>query len=283
MSRMNAEGRPTNKRSSFPWYAAAAWERIPHLIHGFSGRLSDQAAALSVLSATELPLHTLTQVHGNALRVVGPDTSVEERPQADGMLSAAAGRLLGIVTADCVPVLMVAPRQRIVAALHAGWRGTAKDICGRAIQALKTDWGVSPADLLIALGPSIGGCCYEVGRDIGENLSRQVGTRGRLAWRQEGNVSTSQHVSDDTFPPSTGKGNRNTKSAHKEITIACGDTGFLDLRLVNRLRCEQLGVLPQHIQHVGPCTFCSGAALSSYRRDGSRAGRQLSVIGWDRE
>ena len=255
MSRMNAERRPTKKGSSFPWYAVAAWERIPHLIHGFSGRISDQAAALSGLSATELPLHTLTQVHGNALRVVGPDTSAEERPRADGMLSAAAGRLLGIVTADCVPVLMLAPRQRVVAALHAGWRGTAKDICGRAIRALKTDWSVSPADLLVALGPSIGGCCYEVGRDIGENLCRQVGTRGWLAWRQDGNVSTS----------------------------ACGDTGFLDLRLVNRLRCEQLGVPPQHIQHVGPCTFCSGAALSSYRRDGKRAGRQLSVIGWDRE
>ena len=280
MSRMNAERRPTKKGSSFPWYAAAAWERIPHLIHGFSGRLSDQAAALSVLSASELPLHTLTQVHGNALRVVGPDTSVEGRPQADGMLSATAGQLLGIVTADCVPVLMVAPRQRVVAALHAGWRGTAKDICGRAIRVLKTDWGVSPADLLVALGPSIGGCCYEVGRDIGENLCRQVGTRGRLAWRQEGNVSTSQHVSDDTSPL---EGTRDTKSDHKETTLACGDTGFLDLRLVNRLRCEQLGVPPQHIQHVGPCTFCSGAALSSYRRDGARAGRQLSVIGWDGE
>ena len=265
MSRMNAERRPTKKGSSFPWYAAAAWERIPHLIHGFSGRLSNQAAALSGLSATELPLHTLTQVHGNALRVVGPDTSVAERPRADGMLSAAAGRLLGIVTADCVPVLMLAPRQRVVAALHAGWRGTAKDICGRAIRALKTDWGVSPADLLVALGPSIGGCCYEVGRDIGENLCRQAGPRGRLAWRP------------------TGKGNRDTKSDHKETTITCGDTGFLDLRLVNRLQCEQLGVPPQHIQHVGPCTFCSGAALSSYRRDGHRAGRQLSVIGWDRE
>ena len=275
MSRMHAECRPAKKGSSFPWYAAAAWERIPRLIHGFSGRISDQAAALSGLSATELPLHTLTQVHGSALRVVDPDTSVAERPQADGMLSAAAGRLLGIVTADCVPVLMVAPRQRVVAALHAGWRGTAKDICGRAIRALKTDWGVSPADLLVALGPSIGGCCYEVGRDIGENLVRQMGPRGRLAWRQEGNVSTFQHVSDDTFP--------HTKSDHRATTIACGDTGFLDLRLVNRLRCEQLGVPPQHIQHVGPCTFCSGAALSSYRRDGSRAGRQLSVIGWDRE
>ena len=283
MSRMNTERRLTRKGSSSPWYAAAAWERIPHLIHGFSGRISDQATALSGLSATEFPLHTLTQVHGNALRVVGPDTSIEARPQADGMLSAAAGRLLGIVTADCVPVLMVAPRQRVVAALHAGWRGTAKDICGSAIQALKTDWGVSPADLLVALGPSIGGCCYEVGRDIGENLSRQVGTRGRLAWRQEGNVSTSQHVSDDTFPPSTGKGHRENTGDHQETTVACGDTGFLDLRLVNRLRCEQLGVLPHHVQHVGPCTFCSAASLSSYRRDGSRAGRQLSVIGWDRE
>ena len=250
MSKVNGDKHPIKKKSSFTlpvWYAAAGWEQIPHLIHGFSGRIDDQAAALSALSDVQLPLHTLKQVHGNELRVVGQDTrwtDLEERPQADGMLSAEAGQLLGITTADCVPILMVAPQHRIVAALHAGWRGTAKDICGRAIQCLETDWGVPPAALLVALGPSIDGCCYEVGRDIGENLAQKWGTQGRFAWRPG------------------------------------GDTGFLDLRLVNRLRCEQLGVAPQRIQHVGPCTFCSGAPLSSYRREGTHAGRQLSVIGW---
>ncbi len=240
------------------WYTAAGWERIPHLIHGFSGRIADQAAALSALSEVQLPLHTLKQVHGNEIRVVGssdppwPDKtrgtrmlpSWRNNPQADGMLSAEAGQLLGITTADCVPILMVAPHHRMVAALHAGWRGTAKDICGRAIRSLETDWGVPPADLLVALGPSIDGCCYEVGRDIGETLAQQRGTQGWRAWRSN------------------------------------GDTGFLDLRLVNRLRCEQFGVAPDRIQHVGPCTFCSGALLSSYRREGTHAGRQLSVIGW---
>lgn len=243
------------------WYTAAGWERIPGLLHGFSCQIDDLPAALSALSAAALSLHTLKQAHGNAIRVVshktqktdrpvflskGKDDSSfwTERPEADGMLSAEVGQLLGITTADCVPVLMVAPRHRMVAALHAGWRGTAKDICGRAIRSLETDWGVPPANLMVALGPSIDGCCYEVGRDIGENLLQKWGTQGRLAWRPN------------------------------------GDTGFLDLRLVNRLRCEQLGVVPQRIQHVGPCTFCSGAPLASYRREGAHAGRQLSVIGW---
>lgn len=266
MSKAKDDNHLIKKRPAFTlpvWYAAAGWEQIPHLVHGFSSRIDDQVAALSALSDVELPLYTLKQVHGNEVRVVGPDLSrtdkvndddhlieerlsstLEERPQADGMLSAEAGRLLGITTADCVPILMVAPQHRMVAALHAGWRGTAKDICGRVIQSLKTDWGVSPADLLVALGPSIDGCCYEVGRDIGEDLAQKWGTHGRFAWQPN------------------------------------GDTGFLDLRLVNRLRCEQLGVVPQRIQHVGPCTFCSGAPLSSYRREGAQAGRQLSVIGW---
>ncbi len=247
------------------WYTATGWDQIPHLIHGFSGRIDDQAAALSALSCARLPLHTLKQVHGNEIRVVSHKTECSE---ADGMLSVEAGELLGITTADCVPVLMVAPRYRMIAALHAGWRGTAKDICGRAVQSLKTDWGVPPADLLVALGPSIDGCCYEVGRAIGEAVwTRITGLRYAQGFTVETAV---QSQSGNPANPGLGRLAWRPK----------GDTGFLDLRLVNRLRCEQLGVAPQRIQHVGPCTFCSGASLASYRREGARAGRQVSVIGW---
>ena len=231
------------------WLHAAGWEGFPALIHGFSGRLYNRTAALSALSSQELPLYTLEQVHGNKIHVVSRASSCsswaeDARPQADGMITAEAGKLLGIVTADCVPVLMVAPQAGIVAAVHAGWRGTDKDICIRATQILKTDWGVRPEQLWVAFGPAIGGCCYEVGQDIGETLSRKWGERAKSAWRPD------------------------------------GEKGLLDLRLVNRLQCEEAGIPPDQIQNVGPCTFCANDEFFSYRREGRQAGRQLSVIGW---
>ena len=234
------------------WLTVPGWERFPDLIHGFSAQVDDRAAALVELCHAPLPLLTLKQVHGNEICTITQDTQKfqrtdVERPQADGMITSETGQVLGIVTADCVPVLMVAPDNGLVAALHAGWRGTAKAICSRAIEQLKTDWRVSPERLWVAFGPAIGGCCYEVSRQIGEELCRQWGEGDGQAWRPR------------------------------------GEHGLLDLRTVNRLQCEHLGVPAEHIQNVGPCTFCGGRAFASYRREGAGAGRQLSVIGWRKE
>ena len=228
------------------WLQADGWQGIPSLIHGFSGRLSEGTAAFCTLSSRKLPVYTLQQVHGNEILTVGhaPHWTQERLPHGDGMITTEAGKLLGIVTADCVPVLMVAPQYRIVAAVHAGWRGTNKDICSRAIQILRTDWGVPPAQLWIAFGPAIGRCCYEVSRDVGEALCGKWGERSERAWQPY------------------------------------GEKGLLDLRLVNRFQCEEAGIPPQHIQNVGPCTFCAKDNFFSYRRESLQPGRQLSVIGW---
>ena len=228
------------------WLRADGWQSFPSLIHGFSGRLSDRMAALSHLSSQELPVYTLEQVHGNEIRVVSHASywAKDARPHADGIMTAEAGKLLGIVTADCVPVLMVAPQHGIVAALHAGWRGTDKAICTQATHNLKTTWGVLPEQLWVAFGPAIGRCCYEVGQDIGEAFCHKWGKRGECAWQPY------------------------------------GEKGLLDLRLVNRLQCEEAGIPPDQIQNVGPCTFCAKDEFFSYRRQGQQAGRQLSVIGW---
>ena len=228
------------------WLYADGWQGFSSLIHGFSGCLSDRTVALSTLSHQELPLYTLEQVHGNEIHIVSQtsDWSEDTRPHADGMVTAEAGKLLGIITADCVPILMVAPQHGIVAALHAGWRGTDKTICTQAIDSLHTNWGVLPEQLWVAFGPAIGDCCYEVSQDVGEALCRKWGESGKPAWQPYG-----------------GK-------------------GLLDLRLVNRLQCEDVGIPPGQIQNVGPCTFCAKDEFFSYRRQGQQAGRQLSVIGW---
>ena len=159
------------------------------------------------------------------------------------LIAADCGVLLGIATADCVPILMVDPQKEIVAALHAGWRGTLKGIAQRALELLVAHWGVDPQNLQVALGPSIGSCCYEVGPEVGEAIVERWRIQNPAAWRP------------------------------------VGRKGFLDLREVNLTQLAEAGVCRSHIARIGPCTFCD-PSFASYRRDGAGAGRQLSVIGW---
>ena len=131
------------------WLQTDGWQRIPGLVHGFSNWVYDCELALEKLKADDLPLHTLKQVHGNHVIVITQLSSPTERPEADGFASSEPGNLLGIATADCVPVLMVAPQKGVTAALHAGWRGTLKGITPRAIELLRSQWNVFPQDLHI--------------------------------------------------------------------------------------------------------------------------------------
>lgn len=164
--------------------------------------------------------------------------------EADGVLTTEQNVLLGIKTADCVPILLVAPHKRGVGALHAGWRGTQKAIALRAVEICAERWDVSPTQLWVALGPSIGGCCYQVGSEIGESLSERWGDGQPTTWNRQ------------------------------------GDKGYLDLRAINRIQLIQAGVPQTQIHYIGPCTFCHPDEFTSYRRERTQAGRQLSVIGW---
>lgn len=226
------------------WLQADGWSQFPGLIHGFSGRMDERPLVLSRLHTEMLLLYTLKQVHGDDILIIKQESDASARPEADGMLSSESGVFLGIVTADCVPVLMVAPEHGLVAALHAGWRGTLKGITQRAIRTLGEHWGIAPQCVRVALGPSISPCCYEVGREVGESLQERWGATE--AWQPK------------------------------------GEKGSLDLRAVNRIQCEEAGVPSLQIQSVGPCTFCASSDFASYRREGAGAGRQLSVIGWQK-
>ena len=88
------------------------------------------------------------------------------------MISATPGLLLGVRTADCVPILLLDPKNRAVDAIHAGWRGTSIQIALSTIAELKGDFGTVPDDVYAAIGPSIGHCCYEVGPDVARQFAR---------------------------------------------------------------------------------------------------------------
>jgi YfiH family protein len=106
---------------------------------------------------------TIRQIHSDI--VVEAGSGVLE---GDALVS--AGRLVGVRTADCVPILLADPRSRAVVAIHAGWRGTAASIVARAVQVLITSYSARPEEVLAAIGPSIGHCCYEVGPDVAEKF-----------------------------------------------------------------------------------------------------------------
>jgi polyphenol oxidase len=183
---------------------------------------------------------TLRQVHG---RIVHPVSEIRcAVTEGDGLVTYPGGGLVGVWTADCVPVHMVAPAFGVAAAVHCGWRGSAAGILAVALQRLATDWAVAARDVEAALGPSIGGCCYEVGDEV-ENAF--VSGAGRVLGR-------------------TGFERR-------------GASIYFDLRTFLRAELIELGV--RSIDSLGPCTACSPGVLHSYRK-GARNGRQLSWLGW---
>ena len=120
--------------------------------HGFGTRAAAHVAIRE--------LHTLRQVHGNRVVAVPPPPAAGA--EGDALLALAPGTAVGVWTADCVPILLVAPEGGAAAAVHAGWRGSAARIAERAVVALCRSVGCRPDALLAAIGPHIGSCCYEV-------------------------------------------------------------------------------------------------------------------------
>jgi YfiH family protein len=216
---------------------------VPGLVHGFGRRAPGPSpetreqtiGRVASRLAGDGRLFLLRQVHGAAVAVA----PWEDRPEADAAMGQTPGILLGIQTADCLPVLLVDPVRRAVAAVHAGWRGTAKGVAREAVLALQAR-GSRPRDLLAALGPGIGPCCYEVGDELRE-----------------------------AFGPAGARFFRSGPNARPR----------LDVRAANVAQLEAAGLHPDAIHHVPDCTFCT-PGYHSYRRDGKDAGRMISFVGF---
>ena len=182
------------------------------------------------------------QVHGRAITWIGGDDGPSpwevRETEGDVLITRSRGIPVAVQVADCVPILLWDRRNGVVAAVHAGWRGTAVQVVQAALDDMRERAGTSPADVRAGLGPAIGGCCYEVGSEVAEAMSR-------------------------AFPV--------------EEFVTDENPLRIDLRAVNEFALRRAGVPADAISRVGGCTSCDRACFS-YRRDGPRTGRMMGVI-----
>jgi len=200
---------------------------------------------------------TVRQVHGKGVVIMdgspevipgtAPGAAEEEKeetdslpPEADAIITTTPGLAVGILTADCVPILFHDPATGLAAAVHAGWRGFAAGVIEMTLGVMASSFGTRSRDVLAAVGPHIGPCCYEVSEDLREEF-RKNGIETERVFRE--------------------------------------DNGSLrlDLGAAVTEALLGLGIEAENMSGPGPCTACGEAHFFSYRRDGT-TGRQLSFI-----
>ncbi|MBZ5726730.1 MAG: peptidoglycan editing factor PgeF [Acidobacteriia bacterium] len=147
-------------------YRSSELDALAWLDHGFGTRWADIPALFGHLA-------TLKQIH--SAECVAAEGRTGVLGQGDALLEDTPGAVVAVKTADCIPILLVDEGRRAVAAVHAGWRGTAAGIAARAVEAMHARFGSGAAELHAAIGPGIGPCCYEVGPEVAERF----GERGR--------------------------------------------------------------------------------------------------------
>jgi YfiH family protein len=207
-------------------------------------------AAMAVNAAH---LVTANQVHGRNVHVVRHAGDLPGgRPEADVLLSGDPRVAVAVRAADCVPLLLADRRTGCVAAVHAGWRGTAAGAAAAAVDSMKREFGSRPADLAAAVGPCIGSCCYEVGPDVVDVFAAAGHSRGLIdRW----------FVS---VPPPRGSRGHTTLR--------------LDVAAANRDQLILGGVPENRIYVAGICTAMHLDVLTSFRAEKESAGRIAGVI-----
>jgi len=284
-------------RISAPWHLKSVgnlkllqletFSKLTWLIHGFSttlGGISDldgvkvlnlsftdwdtrenvlenRKKFQAALGAQKLPLIALKQIHS---AVIWPFASAPKEPyKGDASLTKTPGLLLGVQTADCVPIFLVDPKKRAVAAVHAGWRGTLARVLEKTVGELHSQFGSIPSDLLAAIGPSIGPCCYEVGAELVAQFTSQFADASDYFDEPRTGEEPNPLQWLNMMPPGHQPPPKNV---------------HLDLPKANRSQLLVAGLREKNIFSSELCTACHPDLFFSYRKQGSCSGRLLSTI-----
>jgi len=211
----------------------------PHNVEG------NRSLLARTFGITMEQLVTVRQNHGSDLLVIdAPNDDVSHflGIEADGIITNQPAIMIGVTVADCVPILLYDPDRKVIAAVHAGWQGTAATIVARAVKGMQTIFGTDPAAVKAAIGPCINRCCYQVDQPVKDGFKDQP-----ELW-----LAVSE-------PDGTG-------------------AWRLDLALANRMQLEDAGLSSLNIQTAGHCVCCQKDLFFSYRRDNGETGRQIGFI-----
>jgi YfiH family protein len=227
---------------------------------------ANRAKFAEAIGAREMPLVTLRQFHSDVIHVAA--APCDEAPKADALITGTPGLLLGVQTADCVPILLADTRKRVVAAIHAGWRGTLARIAVKTLGRMSMEFGTRPRDVVAALGPAIGRGCYEVGPEVAQAFAAQFPAAAE--WF-DGPFEQLAHGEEPLWLP--------WLTMMPPGHVPPPPRVQLDLRASNRWQLVDAGVPEKQIAVSDLCTACRTDLLFSYRRKGAKTGRLMAVIG----
>jgi len=212
-----------------------------------------------------LPLIGLRQIHSDIIHLVAETPHVPL--VGDGMVTDVPGILLGVLTADCLPVILVDPKHKAVGVFHAGWRGTAKRIVEKGVGEMHRWFGSNARELIAAIGPGIRRCCYEIGPEVrsifeaqfsyGSELFRETKERNEVHERYPLLFLTARAPGHSELP--------------KKI--------FVDLAEANRRQLIDAGVPAKKISDLGLCTSCRQDLFVSHRAEKGVTGRMMAAVG----
>jgi polyphenol oxidase len=224
--------------------------------------------AEAVTGTESTPLVTLRQFHSNrVVHVTSADAGRTQPWKADGAITENPGILLAVMTADCIPVLVADRKKRVVGAFHAGWRGTVKRIVETGVGRMRFEFGSDPGDLVAAIGPGIGQCCYAVGEEVLSEFESQF-TYGRELFREVYDSDAVRTKYPMLFLTQRAPG-------HSPI----GPSLHVDLIEANRRQLLDAGIEQGAIQIIGGCTQCQPDLFYSHRGSRGYAGRMMAIIG----
>jgi polyphenol oxidase len=267
---MKKNGFLIRERQGIRYFSCEALNKVACLCHGFSTRDGGTPASagssfnlgytsrdsiervnqnrrrfLSALNLEDSHLSTLRQVHSNRVYIIEDSSGEGNQSQGDALITRKEDIALAVQVADCLPILIADPVKRAVAAVHSGWRGTLSRVLHCTILEMERAFESHPPDLIVAIGPGIRSCCFEVGSEVAECFEKEY--PGLY-------LSTPSTVRPQKY--------------------------LVDLAKALDFQLELAGVRPENRHDLGACTRCDTNLFFSYRAEGSAAGRMMAVIGF---
>lgn len=258
-----------NNKQGFIYYESQQLQSLPFLIHAFTTRnggvsegcynslnfsvkegdteenvRKNVQVVADAFNLSPRQFLTVKQVHGdNILMIDDPAYLFHScKPlEYDGIITNQPGLAIGIKTADCVPILLVDQVKHVIGVIHAGWRGTALNIAAKAVSQFQSSYSSKTQDLLAAIGPAIGPCCYQVDRQVYDAMSSDASSLCFQACKEK-------------------------------------DRWMFDLPFLNKQQLIAAGLLSEKIDTSGLCTSCLSDLFYSHRGESGKTGRQLNFL-----